>query len=184
VGLSKLTKNEIEKIENGETSFVAYNNFEKRIRSLLFQLESRKKSSDPNNQTINQRVVFWKAGIDIFIIKPVFGNGPGGAKTQYKKYYKNRNTNLNKSNQLLAHNQFITQAINLGGLGATIWVFILIYSFLKVEKQMFLFFVPYIILMFFAFMSDDMLEVQAGATIFSFFGTLMLFYNSKSLETS
>jgi hypothetical protein len=184
VGLSKLTKNEIEKIENGETSFVAYNNFEKRIRSLLFQLESRKKSSDPNNQTINQRVVFWKAGIDIFIIKPVFGNGPGGAKTQFKKFYKNRNTNLNKSNQLLAHNQFITQAINLGGLGATIWVFILIYSFLKVEKQMFLFFVPYIILMFFAFMSDDMLEVQAGATIFSFFGTLMLFYNSKSLETS
>jgi O-antigen ligase len=184
VGLSKLTKNEIEKIENGETSSVAYNNFEKRIRSLLFQLESRKKSSDPNNQTINQRVVFWKAGIDIFIIKPVFGNGPGGAKTQFKKYYKNRNTNLNKSNQLLAHNQFITQAINLGALGTIIWVFILLYSFLKVEKEMSLFFVPYLILMFFAFMSDDMLEVQAGVTIFSFFGTLMLFYNSNSLELS
>ena len=58
------------------------------------------------------------------------------------------------------------------------------YSFLKVEKQMYLFFVPYIILMFFAFMSDDMLEVQAGVTIFSFFGILMLFYNSKRLETS
>jgi hypothetical protein len=38
--------------------------------------------------------------------------------------------------------------------------------------------------MFFAFMSDDMLEVQAGATIFSFFGTLLLFYNSKSLKAS
>jgi hypothetical protein len=38
--------------------------------------------------------------------------------------------------------------------------------------------------MFFAFMSDDMLEVQAGVTIFSFFGTLLLFYNSKSLEAS
>ena len=106
------------------------------------------------------------------------------AKTQFKKYYKNRNTNLNKSNQLLAHNQFITQAINLGALGTIIWLFILIYSFLKVEKEIFLFFVPYLILMFFAFMSDDMLEVQAGVTIFSFFGTLMLFYNSKSLETS
>ena len=182
VGLSKLTKNEIQKIENGETSSVAYNNFEKRIRSLLYQRESRKKSSDPNNQTISQRVVFWKAGIDIFLNQPVFGYGPGGAKTQYKKYYKSRNTNLNKSNQLLAHNQFITQAINLGGLGTIIWLFILIYSFLKVEKEMFLFFVPYLILMFFAFMSDDMLEVQAGVTIFSFFGTLLLFYNSKSLD--
>ena len=184
VGLSKLTQNEIQKIENGETSSVDYNNFDKRIRSLLYQRESRKKSSDPNNQTINQRVVFWKAGIDIFLNQPVIGHGPGGAKTQYKKYYKNRNTNLNKSNQLLAHNQLITQAINLGGLGAIIWLFIILYSFLKVEKEMFLFFVPYIILMFFAFMSDDMLEVQAGVTIFSFFGTLLLFYNSKSLEAS
>ncbi|MDB2387567.1 O-antigen ligase family protein [bacterium] len=184
VGLSKLTKNEIQKIENGETSSVSYNNFVKRIRSLLYQRESRKKNSDPNNQTINQRVVFWKAGIDIFLNQPVFGHGPGGAKTQFKKYYKSRNTNLNKSNQLLAHNQFITQAINLGALGTIIWLFILIYSFLKVEKEMYLFFVPYLILMFFAFMSDDMLEVQAGATIFSFFGTLLLFYNTKSLEAS
>ena len=184
VGLSNLTQNEIQKIENGETSSVSYNNFEKRIRSLLYQKESRKKNSDSNNQTINQRVVFWKAGIDIFLNQPAFGHGPGGAKTQFKKYYKNRNTNLNKSNQLLAHNQFITQAINLGALGTIIWLFIMFYSFLKVEKGMLLFFVPYLILMFFAFMSDDMLEVQAGVTIFSFFGTLMLFYNSKRLETS
>ena len=183
VGLSKLTKNEIQKIENGETSSVAYNNFEKRIRSLLFQRESRKKSSDPNNQTINQRVVFWKAGLDSFLNQPIFAHGPGGAKTQYKKYYRNQNTSLTKSNQLLAHNQFITQAINLGVLGTIIWSFIMLYSFLKVEKEMFLFFVPYLILMFFAFMSDDMLEVQAGATIFSFFGTLLLFYSSKSLDT-
>ena len=181
VGLSKLTKNEIQKIENGETSSVAYNNFERRIRSLLYQRESRKKSFDPNNQSINQRVVFWKSGIDIFLNQPVIGHGPGGAKTQYKKYYKSRNTNLNKSNQLLAHNQFITQAINLGALGTIIWLFIMLYSFLKVEKEMSLFFVPYLILMFFAFMSDDMLEVQAGVTIFSFFGSLILFYNSKSL---
>jgi len=184
VGLSNLTQNEIQKIENGETSSVAYNNFEKRIRSLLYQRESRKKSTDPNNQTINQRVVFWNAGIEIFLNQPVFGYGPGGAKTQFKNYYKNRKTNLKKSNQLLAHNQFITQVISLGGLGAIIWLFIMLYSFLKVEKEKFLFFVPYLILMFFAFMSDDMLEVQAGVTIFSFFGTLLLFYNSKSLETS
>jgi O-antigen ligase len=183
-GFNKLTQKEIQKIENGETSSVSYNNFEKRIRSLLFQRESRKKKSDPNNQTINQRVVFWEIGLDIFLNQTLFGYGPGGAKTQYKKYYKNQKTRLTKSNQLLAHNQFITQAINLGALGTTLWLFVLVYSFLKVEKEIFIFLVPYLILMFFAFMSDDMLEVQAGATIFSFFGTLLLFYNSKSLEAS
>ena len=184
VGLSKLNEIEIKKIENGETSFVRYNNFETRIRSLLYQWELRKKTKDPNHQTVNQRVVFWKTGIDIFSNQPIFGHGPGGAKTQYKKYYKNQHTNLTKTNQLLAHNQFITQAINLGALGTIIWVFIILYSFLKVNKEIMLLFVPYIILMFFAFMSDDMLEVQAGITIFSFFGTLLLFYNSKNLDTS
>jgi hypothetical protein len=184
VGLNKLTQNEVQKIENGETSSVSYSNFEKRIRSIIYQRESRKKISDPNNQTINQRFVFWKAGLDIFLNQPIFGYGPGGAKTEYKKYYMNQNTHLIKSNQLLAHNQFITQAINLGALGTILWLFVLVYSFLKVEKEIFIFLVPYLILMFFAFMSDDMLEVQAGATIFSFFGTLLVFYNSKNLDLS
>lgn len=179
VGLSKLSEKEIKKIENGETSVVSYNNFETRIRSLLYEWELRKKTKDPNHQTVNQRIVFWKTGIEIFSNQPIFGHGPGGAKIQYKKYYKNKHTNLKKTNQLLAHNQFITQAINLGALGMLIWCGIILFSFSNVKKETMLLFIPYIILMFFAFMSDDMLEVQAGATIFSFFGTLLVFYNSK-----
>ena len=183
-GLSKLNEIEIQKVENGETSFVSYNNFETRIRSLFFQWESRKKNRDPNNKTINQRVVFWKTGLDIFSNQPIFGHGPGGAKTQYKKHFNSQYTKLKKKNQLLAHNQFITQLINLGALGTFIWGVIILFSFTKVNKEIMLLFVPYIILMFFAFMSDDMLEVQAGVTIFSFFGTLLLFYNSKILDAS
>ena len=46
-GLSKLNVIEIKKIENGETSFVRYNNFETRIRSLLYEWELRKKNKGP-----------------------------------------------------------------------------------------------------------------------------------------
>ena len=52
-------------------------------------------------------------------------------KKEYKKYYQKNATPLAPKNQLLAHNQFITQAINLGILGFLIWGVILIYSFLK-----------------------------------------------------
>jgi hypothetical protein len=58
----------------------------------------------------------------------------------------------------------------------------LVFSFLKVKKERIPLFISYAILMFFAFISDDMLEVQAGVTIFSFFGTLLLFYNAEDLE--
>jgi hypothetical protein len=71
----------------------------------------------------------------------------------------------------------------LGGLGFCLWLAILVLSFLKVKKEIIPLFISYAILMFFAFISDDMLEVQAGVTIFSFFGALLLFYESKDLES-
>ena len=174
--LGKLTQNEIQEIENGEVSAVSYNNFETRIRSLLFEMEFAKTNTNVNNQTTNQRFVFWQVGKEIFLSNPFFGYGPGGVKKEYKKYYINNKTTLSKENQLLAHNQFITQFINLGAIGGLIWGFLLIYSFMRVNKELWSLFVPYAILMFFMFMSDDMLEVQAGVTIFSLFGTIMVFY--------
>ncbi len=179
-GLSQLSNKEIAMIESGETSFIHYNNLEKRIRSFLYEREILKKSKDPNNQTTNQRLEFWKVGMSILSENFFFGCGPGGVKNEYKKYYHKNPTLLLPKNQLLAHNQFITQAINLGILGFLIWTAILVYSFLRIKKDIKMLLVSYAVLMFFAFMSDDMLEVQAGVTIFSLFGTLMVFYDSKS----
>ena len=176
LGLSKLSNKEIKLIESGCTSVITYNNFEKRIRSLLYEMEFAKRNTNINNQTMNQRFVFWKVGKEILLSNPFFGYGPGGVKKEYKKYYSNNQTVLKKNNQLLAHNQFITQFINLGAIGGLIWIFLLIYSFLMVNKELYCLFFPYAILMFFMFMSDDMLEVQAGVTIFSLFGTMMVFY--------
>ena len=178
LGLSKLTTKEIKLVESGCTSIITYNNFEKRIRSLLYEIEFAKKNTNVNNQTMNQRLVFWQVGKEILFSNPFFGYGPGGVKKEYKKYYSNNQTILKKDNQLLAHNQFITQLINLGAIGGLIWVFLLIYCFLMVNKELCSLFVPYAILMFFMFMSDDMLEVQAGVTIFSLFGTMMVFYKT------
>ena len=178
-GLSQLSNKEIALIESGETSFIHYNNLEKRIRSFLYERENIKKSKDPNNQTTNQRIEFWKVGMSILAENLVFGYGPGGVKKEYKKYYHKNQTLLAPKNQLLAHNQFITQAINLGILGFLMWTAILLYSFLRIKKEIKMLFVSYAVLMFFAFMSDDMLEVQAGVTIFSLFGTMMVFYKTK-----
>ena len=179
LGLSKLSKKEIKLVESGCTSIITYNNFEKRIRSLLYEIEFAKKNTNVNNQTLNQRLVFWQVGKVILFSKPFFGYGPGGVKKEYQKYYVKNKTVLNKDNQLLAHNQFITQFINLGVIGGSIWLLLLIYSFVRVNKKLWYLFVPYAILMFFMFMSDDMLEVQAGVTIFSLFGTMMVFYKPE-----
>ena len=179
-GLSKLSKKEIKLVESGCTSVITYNNFEKRIRSLLYEIEFAKRNTNINNQTMNQRLVFWKVGKEILLSNPFFGYGPGGVKKEYKKYYVKNKTILTKENQLLAHNQFITQFINLGIVGGATWLFLLFYSFIKVNKEILILFISYMSIMFFMFMSDDMLEVQAGVTIFSLFGTMMVFYKPEA----
>ena len=60
-----------------------------------------------------------------------------------------------------------------------IWCGIILFSFSNVKKETMLLFIPYIILMFFAFMSDDMLEVQAGATFFLFLEPFWCFIIQK-----
>ena len=154
---------------------MGYSNITKRIRDLIYEYEAFKKNRNPNNQTLNQRLIFWNVGKEIFFLKPFFGHGTGGSKIAYKQYYLKTQTLLNKDNQLLAHNQFITQLVNLGLIGFVLWLGILLYSFIKSSKSILFLSIPYLILMFLAFMSDDMLEIQAGVTIFSFFGTLILF---------
>ena len=174
-GLMTLTEKEINLIENGRTTSKEYSNLQIRIRSLLHESVAYSKNTNPNNQTVTQRLLFWKTGIEIFLKKPLFGYGPGGAKLKYNNYYQTQETPLLEANQLLAHNQFLTQLINLGILGFIIWITIIFYVFTQIKKELISIFIPYLVLMFLSFLSDDMLEVQAGVTIFSLIGTMILF---------
>jgi hypothetical protein len=171
-GLLKLKESEIRLIENGRTTCKDYSNLQKRIRSLLHESKADKKQQNLKNQTVSQRLFFWKKGLEIFLKAPIFGHGPGGSKVEYKEYYKINET------PLFAHNQFLTQLINLGILGFIIWITIIFYVFTQIKKELISIFIPYLVLMFLSFLSDDMLEVQAGVTIFSLIGTIMLFSDS------
>ncbi len=168
----KLKESEIRLIENGRTTCKEYSNLQIRIRSLLHEGKSDKKKNLPKNQTVSERLFFWKKGLEIFLKAPIFGHGPGGSKVEYKEYYKTNET------PLFAHNQFLTQLINLGISGFIIWLLILIYTFSQINKKLTSILAPYLVLMFLSFLSDDMIEVQAGVTIFSLIGTVMLFSDS------
>jgi hypothetical protein len=171
-GLLKLKESEIRLIENGRTTCKEYSNLQIRIRSLLHESNADKKKQNLKNQTVSQRLFFWKKGLEIFLKAPIFGYGPGGSKVEYKEYYKTNET------PLFAHNQFLTQLINLGIFGFIIWITIIFYVFTQIKKELISIFIPYLVLMFLSFLSDDMLEVQAGVTIFSLIGTIMLFSDS------
>ena len=124
--------------------------------------------------------IFDESPIEIIKKSPFIGHGTGGHKIEFKNYYENNTTILNKSNQLLTHNQFLTQIINLGFLGFILWIGLLAYSIKKSKINELL--IVFACLMFFALISDDILERQVGVTIFSSILTILLFYNRKEKE--
>ena len=177
-GVNQLSDKEIKLIENGVTSAVSYNILELRIRELLFEWQNYKTTKDPNSHSFTQRLFYGKIGLEIIKQAPVFGHGTGAVKSQFKKHYEENNTVLKNKNQLLVHNQFLTQIINLGVFGTSVWLVILVIPFFRLKSTQSLLFIVFSFMMLMAFLSDDMLERQAGVTIFATIYYLFVFTSS------
>jgi len=178
-GMEKLSQIDIEAIQNGCTSSVQYNQISKRIRGLLFEIDNFKKTNNPNNHSLTQRILYWNIGFEIFKKSPIIGFGTGNSKLIFKDFYKKNKTILSEKNQRYAHNQFLTQLINLGIIGFVLWIFLLLTPIIKLINFKDPLFLSLICLMFIALISDDMLERQAGVTISASFFYIIVFLNSE-----
>ena len=157
-----------------------YNKLEKRVREILFEMDVFRKNKYTDNHSFTQRILFWKIGINIFKKAPFLGHGTGGVETQYKKYYKENAKLLSKKNQLFAHNQFLTQIVNLGLFAFVFWISIIIIPIIqlyKTNKELFLIFSSFMLI---AFFTDDMLDRQAGVTIFVTIYYLLIYSSEES----
>ncbi len=183
LGLSKLSDEEIIEIENGETTAIKYNLISKRIRELLFEIDNFKKTKNPNNHSLTQRITYWKIGFEIFMQASVFGHGSGNHKYAYRNYYSNNDTILDKKNQRNAHNQFLTHLINFGFVGFFIWILLITIPSIRVMAMNNPFYISCVLLFYIAFLSDDMLERQAGVTIFAtIFYVIIFTCNDKYIK--
>ncbi len=172
--LKMLDSSDILAIENGQTTVIKYNLFEKRLRSLIFELQQYYKTKNPNNQTLIQRFFYWKVAIQAFSKHWFFGYGTGGYKEAIRNEYKTQPNLLATKNQKYPHNQFLTQLINLGIVGFLIWLIVLVYPMLSSKVYRHPLFNVFVILMIVSMLSDDMLERQVGVCIFSFIYTLFV----------
>ena len=174
-GVLALSNADIKNIEEGTATSVKYNLFEKRLRSVLFELNNYKNLKTSNNHSVTQRITFLQIAKQLIKENFFFGKGTGGTKEAYKKYYANEKKGLSLKNQLRAHNQFITDLINLGLFGFIFCLASLIYPIIKTKNRINLLYAPFLIIIIINFLADDMLERQAGVTIFAAINSFLLF---------
>jgi O-antigen ligase len=182
-GLLSLDKIDIALIEDGYASCVYRKKFIPYVKAynVLWEIDRYIKSGDANNKSIVQRIEFGKAAIHIIRENFWFGVGTGDLKVAYQKSYKELDTNLHKSNQLRAHNQFLTFFVTFGILGFILAIFSMLYPGYKMAPYKGITLVVFLLMIFISMLNEDTLETQAGVTFYIAFYTLLVFSNPRKI---
>ncbi len=179
-GVAGLSEEEINRIEEGCTGVNMNRGVESKIHSFLFEYEMYQAGVDPNGFSLLQRLEHLKTAKEILKDHWIFGVGIGDVDLIFHEYYTRANSALTEENRLRAHNQFISGWIALGlpGFLLTLLWFVLPVLF-KEKRDYFLMIVMLSLLVAFSF--EDMLETQAGATIFALFYSLAVFRKKEEV---
>ncbi len=179
-GMKKLTDKDIENVENGIASIVYMEKpvFYVRIYKTIWALNRYEYTGNASGNSLLQRLEYWKASLGIIKNHWKLGVGTGDLPNAFEEQYNNMNTSLEDKYQWRSHNQFLAIFVGFGIFGLLWFIFALIYPGWKLRK-----FHDYLYAVFFAIiilsmLTEDTIETQAGATIFAFFSSLLLFGRS------
>lgn len=179
VGVWSLSNEEVVMIENGCTGINMNGGLAAKVHSFLFEYEMYKGGADPNGFSFLQRLEHLKAAREILKETWLFGAGIGDVDILFQDYYAKTHSRLLPENRLRAHNQFISVwiALGIGGLAIVLAWFIVPLRH-KAARDYFLWIVLLALGVAFAF--EDMLETQAGATIFALFYSIAVFREPRN----
>lgn len=182
-GVWSLSAEEIQQIENGTTSIQMNSGLEAKLHSFLYEYDMYKGGADPNGFSLLQRLEHLKAAKNILTDHWLTGVGIGDVDSVFQSYYVKSDSELLPENRLRSHNQFISNWIALGLPGFLITIALFIVPFFhKSKRDYFLWIVLLSLAVAFSF--EDMLETQAGATIFALFYSLAVFRKIESDRTA
>ena len=156
-----------------------------RVIETVHELESLL-GFDTNKQT-NARVYIWSYALSLVIESPLLGYGIGDAKTELNRSLKDCKAQFWDGHTLKPifeknynfHNQFIQTWAEVGVFGFLLLIFIMFAPFFM--QNMHPLFLVFLGLTMFGFMTESMLERQAGILFFAFMYPL-LFKFKKDYE--
>lgn len=178
--INTLTKQEVKQIESGITSSIKYSRLEDRIRGIFLELQLYRDGIEVNNHSVSQRLLFTQVSKSIIKDNFLFGVGIGDINDAFKNVYLTTSMGLSKVNQKRSHNQFLSFFIVYGLVGFLLWLFTVVYPIFVNDKPQPIYWI-FLVIILIGFISDDMLERQAGVAIYITLNSLIL-YGAYSVE--
>lgn len=175
LALSKLSKNEIQSIENGVTS-ILNEGILTRFFGLKYQLLNK---GNPNGHSLLQRLEYWKTGAQLIRQQPFLGVGAGDIQDAFNQQYLENNSTLIENNRRRTHSYYLTMWITFGivGLAYFLWIHFLFIKQNITRKEILGILFIFIILA--SFLIEDTIESQTGVTFYALFYGLFSFSISE-----
>ncbi len=148
--------------------------------SRLLEVFHESKPDLSSVESLDARIFAWKSAASLIAGRPAFGYGTGMADLRLQGEYQRRGLSGLLSEKLNAHNEYLQIWLTLGipGLLALLLHFgagLPVYM-----KRRYWPGLAFIFLIFIHFLTESMLERQAGVAFFAFFNALLLFTQEKN----
>ena len=176
-GVMALTDADIRNIEQGVAN---YNNWRhpglrSRLSTTVFEYNMYRKFNNPNGGSLSQRIEFTRAAFRIIGRHPVFGVGTGDVPQAFSEAYDEIQSPLSKEFRFRAHNQYLSIMIAFGVVGLLVFLAVLLFPWLSSRKHRTYLYAVFLGIMLLSMLPEDTLETQAGASMFAFFVSMLLF---------
>ena len=183
-GVMALTDEDIRNIEQGVAN---YNNWKHpgihaRLSSTLFEYNLYRRFNNPNGGSLAQRIEFTRASFHIIKQYPWFGVGTGDVPQAFAQTYDEIHSPLKEEFRFRAHNQYLAIAVAFGLVGLVFFVFVLLYPWFASKRNHTYLYMVFLVIILLSMFPEDTLETQAGATLFAFFVSLLLFASPASRQ--
>ena len=181
-GVMTLTDEDIRNVEQGVAN---YNNWRHpglrtRLSATLFEYNLYHRYNNPNGGSLAQRIEYTRASFHIIGQHPWFGVGTGDVPQAFAQAYDEIHSPLKEEFRFRAHNQYLAIAVAFGLVGLAFFLFVLLYPWCVSRKNHTYLYMAFLTIMLLSMFPEDTLETQAGATLFAFFTSLLLFARPKS----
>jgi O-antigen ligase len=136
----------------------------------------------PSQSTTGARLIIWDISYDLILAKPLMGYGTGDVKYELVKKYEELNYEHLYEGKLNAHNQYVQTLLAIGIIGSLFFWLYLYFPMIKLKLFRNFVYFGFIVLITFNFLTESMLETQAGVIFYAFFNALLYFNQDKIVQ--
>lgn len=185
-GLSQLSQNDIQNIENGvaNAGLLKPFNLTSRIDNFFMGLREYRRTDNTNGMSELQRIEYYKATFSIIKNSWLTGVGTGDVDDAFNSSYNRTHVQLDTIHRGSSHNQYLYMGVAFGIPGVLLFIAWLLFLLFYKQAYADFLFAAFFFIMTVSMLTEDTIRHQAGVNFCAFFIVLFLIIRPQETLSS